>query len=277
VNRRPIRWRATWALAQITGVILSSAVWTVLAAATKEFVIAALLTGVIFVVGSRTCPVLWLAFGARPAAPADRDAVLRAIIPVASLRGRNQPRVLVAKGHRAAGWDFIMPSSHIVLVSKSMLAEIRACKISDAEVSALVAHTLGQLPALGSRAVLAIEIYCLPWAITKTAAGKIAHRLARAPLISFSWRMRPVVFGLGLLDALQHGRWEAAIPLLVLAVLTYTTKPLNQAWARKLDELGDRRVTDEGLGPEFANTVVDWRDPAGVRHTNVRLEAQDHD
>ena len=277
MNRRPIRWRATWALAQLTGVILSSAVWTVLAAATKEFVIAALLTGAIFVVGSRTRPVLWLAFGARPAASADRDLVQRAIIPVASLRGRNQPRVLVAQGRRAAGWDLVMPSPQILLVSKSMLAEIRACKISDAEVSSLVAHALGQLPALGSWAVLAIEIYCLPWVITRTAAGKIANRLSRAPLMSFSWKMRPVVFGLGLLDALQHGRWEAATPLIVLAVLTYTSKPLNQAWARKLDEPGDRRVTDEGLGPEFASKAVDSRDPARFRRTDAKLEAQDHD
>lgn len=257
MNRSPVRWRARWALAQITGVIVSSALWIVLAASAREFTFAVLLGGVVFVAAYRTRLVLWLAFGARAASVADRDAVLRAIVPIASLRGRNQPRVLVAKGRRAVGWDVVVPSSKVLLVRASLLAEIKAGRISAAEVSTLVAHAFGQLPALGSRAVLAVEIYCLPWAITKAMADKVANRLARARLMSFSWKMRPVVFGLGLLDAVQHGRWEGVMPLIALAVLSYTTRPLDQAWTRKLDELGARRVTDEELGPALARMVLD--------------------
>ncbi len=273
MNRTPVRWRACWALAQITGVIVSSACWIVLAASASEFASAVLLGGVVFVVAYRTRLVLWLAFGARPASVADRDAVLRAIVPLASLRGRNQPSVFVARGRRAIGWDVVVPRPGVLLVSESVLNAIRAGRVSDAEVSALVAHALGQLPALGSRAVLAVEIYCLPWTIARAVAGKVANRLARAPLMSFSWKLRPVVFGLGLFDAVQHGRWEAAIPLIVLAVLTYTTGPLDQAWTRKLDELGDHRAIDEGLGP-FASMVLDPRFKADRRRAGVPLEAR---
>lgn len=137
----------------------------------------------------------------------------------------------------------------------------------------LVARAFGHLPVLGSRAVLAVEIYCLPWTIARAVAGKVANRLARTPLMSFSWKLRPVVFGLGLLDAVQNGRWEAAVPLIVLAVLTYTTGPLDQAWMRKLDELGDHRVIDEDLGP-FARIVLDPRLKADRRRADVPLEAR---
>lgn len=273
MNRPPVRWRARWALAQITGVTVSSAFWIVLAASASEFASAVLLVGVIFVVAYRTRPVLWMAFGARPASVTDRDAVLRAIVPVASLRGRNQPSVFVARGRRAIGWDVVVPSPGVLLVSESVLDALRAGRVSDAEVSALVAHAFGQLPVLGSRAVLAVEIYCLPWTIAGAVARRVANRLARAPLMSFSWKLRPVVFGLGLLDAVQHGRWEAAIPLTVLAVLTYTTGPLDQAWTRKLDELGDRRVIDEGFGP-FASMVLDPRLKADRRRADIPLEAR---
>lgn len=273
MNRPPVRWRARWALAQITGVTVSSAFWIVLAASVSEFASALLLGGVIFVVACRTRLVLRMTFGARPASVTDRDAVLRAIVPVASLRGRSQPSVFVARGRRAIGWDVVVPSPGVLLVSESVLDALRAGRVADAEVSALVAHALGQLPVLGSRAVLAVEIYCLPWMIARAVAGKLVNRLARAPLMSFSWKLRPVVFGLGLLDAVQHGRWEAAIPLIVLAVLTYTTGPLDQAWTRKLDELGDHRVIAEGPGP-FDRTVLDPRLKADRRRADVPLEAR---
>jgi len=181
--------------------------------------------------------------------------------------------VFVARGCRAIGWEVAVPRPGVLLVSASVLDAIRAGRVCDAEVSVLVAHALGQLPGLGSRAVLAVEIYCLPWTIARAVAGKVANRLARTPLMSFSWKLRPVVLGLGLLDAVQHGRWEAAIPLIVLAVLTYTTGPLDQAWTRKLDELGDHRVIDEGLGP-FARMVLDPRLKPDRRRADIPLEAR---
>ena len=271
MNRRPVRWRARWALAQITGVIVSSVFWIVLVASAFDAAVAALLVGAGFVAAYGTRPVLRLAFGARPANVADRDAVLRAIVPVASLRGRNQPRVFVGKGRRAVGWDVLVPRRRILLVSESMLAAITAGRISGLEVSALVAHASGQLPVLGSRAILAVEVYGLPWAVAKAIVEKVSKRLSGVPLMSLSWKLRPVVLGLGLLDAVQAGRWEAAVPLVVLAVLTYTTGPLDRAWRRRLTELGDRRVSDEGLGAVFADMVLDPHDPADRRRSTVLL------
>lgn len=248
MNREPLRWRARWALAQITGVIASSSVWVIVLACSRGFALGALVCATAVVAGFGTRPWLWLLFGARPATADDRDAMLRAIVPIASLRGRNQPRVFVAMGRRSTAWGVLSTGRRHLLVSESMLASIKTGGISDEEVSARVAYAFGQLPPLGSRGVLAVELYCLPWTILEALLSRVALLTAAVPLLSLSWRMRPVVFGLGLLDAVQHGRWEAAVPLLVLSVLSYTTGPLRRAWLRRLDELGHARVAAEGLG-----------------------------
>ena len=252
MSRRPVRWRASWAFAQITGALFSTAVWIVMFAAAPSGVIAVLLGSAALVAGFRTRAVLWLVFGARLAVGPDRDDLLRAIVPVSSLRGRTQPEVFVGRGLRARAWDVLVTGRRVLLVSESMLGRIRAGLVSDVEVSVRAAYAFGQLPAVGSRVTLAVGIYCLPWAIIENLVSRVACRLARVPLVSLSWRMRPLVFGLGLADAVQHARWEAAIPLGVLAVLTYTTRPLHRAWQRKLAELGNRRVADEGLEPVLA-------------------------
>lgn len=245
---RPLRWRARWLLAQITGVLFSTAVWIVASALVSSVVLAVMLVGLVFVAVFRTRPVLWLRFGARRAAGVDRDVVLRAIVPIVSLRGRGQPAVFVGPRRRLPGRDVAALGGRVLVVSDSLLARIKAGQVSDGEVSVQVAHALGQARALGSRLVVGIRMYCLPWEVVDTVVSAVAGRLARVPLMSLSWRMRPLVFGLGLVDAVQHARWEAAVPLLVMSVLTYTTRPLERAWQRRLLELGDRRVADEGLG-----------------------------
>lgn len=238
MSRHPLHWRARWALAQVTGVLFSSLVWILLLASVPSWLLGGLVAGTVLVLAFRTRPILLLAFGARPAALADREVVLRAIVPVASLRGRNQPRVFVGKGRRAAGWDVTAADRRTLLVSEAMLTAITAGTVSELEVSARVARTFGQLPARRSRIVLAVGLYCLPWTVVHAFVDRI----------SFAWRMRMVVFFLGLVDAVQHARWEAAIPLTVLSVLTYATGPLDRAWRCRLAELGDRRIEDEGLG-----------------------------
>lgn len=220
MTRRPVPWRACWALAQITGVLFSTAVWLVLLAAAPAFAVVVMLGGIVVVEAFRTLPVLRLIHGARPATAADRDIVLRAIIPIASLRGRNQPRVFVGTGRGAEGWMVRAPGGGLLVVSESLLARIRSGAFSDVAVSAMVAHAFGQVPALGSRTVLAVDLYCLPWSIVEVAAAKIMPRLSRHRLVSLSWRLRPVVLGLGLADAVLHARWEAAVPLVAVSVLT---------------------------------------------------------
>jgi len=270
VTGRPVPWRACWGLAQVTGVLFSTAVWLVLLAAVTVFAVVVMLGGVVVVAGCRTLPVLRLIYGARPATAVDREIVLRAIVPITSLRGRSQPRVFVGTGRRAEGWMVRAPGGGLLVVSESLLARIRSGAVSDVAVSAMVARAFGQVPALGSRTVLAVDVYCLPWSIVEGAVAKMLPGLSRVRLVSLSWRLRPVVLVLGLADAVLHARWEAAVPLVAVSVLTYTTGSLRRAWQRRLAELGDRRVDDEALGPgsalDQATRVVDvvrsdWKVP----------------
>ena len=212
MNGRSVHWRTRWALAQVTGVLFSTAVWIVLLASAPGVMAAVLLGGVVVVAGFRSRPVLWLVFGARPAGGSDREEVLRAIVSLASLRGRHQPVVFVGRGFRARGWDVLAPGPRVLLMSESLLARIRAGQLSDVEVSVRVACALDQLPVVGSRIVLAVRVYCLPWVIVETVTSRVVRWLARVPLMSLAWRMRLLVFGLGFLDAVQHARWGGRRP-----------------------------------------------------------------
>lgn len=127
---RPVRWRARWAMAQITGVLFSTAVWIVASALVPLVVLAVMLTGLVFVAAFRTRPVLWLMFGARRAAGVDRDVVLRAIVPIVSLRGRGQPVVFIATRHRLPGRDVAALGGRVLVVSDSLLARIKAGQVS---------------------------------------------------------------------------------------------------------------------------------------------------
>jgi hypothetical protein len=213
--------------------------------------------------------VFRLIYGARPATAADCELLLRAIVPITSLRGRNQPRVFVGTGRRAEGWMVRAPGGGLLLVSESLLTRIRSGAVSDVAVSRLVAHAFGQVPARGSRTVLAVGVYCLPWSIVEVAVARIMRRLSRARLVSLSWLLRPVVFGLGLADAVLHARWEAAVPLVVVAGLTYTTGPLRRAWQRRLAELGDQRVESEALGPVSVLDRTTWVEDVALSEGEV--------
>lgn len=248
MNGRSVRWRGWWALAHVTGVLFSSAVWLLFVATTPAVGALLLIGALVFVATFRTRPVLRLVFGARPADRVDQDAVLRAIVPVVSLRGRGQPDVWVVSASRRSHAVTVL-GRRTLLAREPLLAAMRAGQITDVEVSAAVARAYGQLPALWSRATLLVALYCLPWTVVADLASRVARRLSSIPLMSLSWRMRPLVFGLGLVDAVAHARWEAAVPLLIVAVLTYTTGPFERAWQRRLAELGERRIAAEGLGP----------------------------
>ena len=178
----------------------------------------------------------------------------------------------VGTGRRAAGWDVVVPRRGTLLVSDAIVAGLGTGRVSDVQVSVLVARALGRLPVVGSRLVRAVELFCLPWLVVEAVASRIGSRLSRVALVWLSWRMRPIVFGLGLVDAVGHARWEAAIPLAGLAILTYTTGPLAVAWKRTLTDLGDRRAAEEGLTPCAARPSPDTGN-AGVRRAGRRREA----
>ena len=77
----------------------------------------------------------------------------------------------------------------------------------------------------------------------------------RSGVMSASWKMRWLVFGVAIVDNVHAARWNALVPLVIVAVLSGTTAVLRRRWLAALRDLGDRQVIIEGLGPVLAAMI----------------------
>lgn len=244
-------WRGTWARAQISGALFSSLVWIVVWGLSLQALVGILLVGVAAVAARNTRPMLWWRFGATPANDFQRDAMLAAIVPIASLRGRHQPSVWI--GRRLGGDHVVMPTRAVLVVTPKVLRQVVGGQLTDRQTSAMVSQALGQSEVYDSTLVSAADAYCLPWRIVQVFTGVASQVAGRTPLMGFSWRIHWIVFGLAAIDAYRNARWAALVGLSLIAILSWTTGHFERQWARGLQDLGDQRAIVEGLGPELAD------------------------
>ena len=215
------RWRGTWAAAQLTGVIFSSLVWIVVSGLSFPAMVVTAAIGVALVIGRNTRPMLWWRFGARPANDFQRDTVLTAIIPIASLRGRHQPSVWI--GRRIIGDQVVMPSSSILVVSPRLVSQVANGQLTDRQASAIISQTLGAIEVIDSTLVNVLEAYCVPWRIVQVLVAIMSQFAARHRTLRFSWSIRWLVFGIAIVDNYLNARWPAFAGVIVIAVLSWTT------------------------------------------------------
>lgn len=246
-------WRSSWARAQITGVVFSSLVWIVVWGISLPVLAAILAVGVAAVAGRNTRPMLWWRFGATPVNDFQRDTMLTAIVPIASLRGRHQPSVWI--GQRIVGEHVVVPSRTVLVVSPEFVRQVASGQPTDREASAIVCQALGRAQVLDSTLVNALEAYCLPWRCVQIlidAAGQIA---ARHGLLRLSWKTRWIVFGVATVDNYLNARWPAFVGVILIAMLSCTTGHFQYRWERRCQDLGDQRAISEGLGPDLADLI----------------------
>lgn len=242
-----MRWRASWAASQITGVIVSSLMWVVLLAGWPVTALVAVVGGLIYVLGFRTKIGLWWRFGIRRPTAMVRDAVLPAIVPIAGLRGRNQPRVWV--GARLAGQQVVMATRRDLIIDLRLAGLIVAGRVPADDLCRLVSQARGLAPVLNSRLVAVADAYCLPWNLASTLAAATTRAGRRVPLTSCAWRTRWVVIGIAIIDAWRHTRWIAVAGLLVFAVLTWSTGHFQRRWEKRLVQLGDAQLVADRIVP----------------------------
>lgn len=251
-------WRARWAAAQITPVLVSSFVWLLFCGLISATWLAGVVGFAAVMVASRTSRAgLWIRFGVRPATATERDSMLAALGPVASLRGRGQPRVWV--GLRRVDVHVVSPRH--LLINHRLLLDAAAARVSGGQVCAAACCTLGQSVPAGSAPVRAVELYCTPWRIINRVVGALSYTATRLPLVGFAWTIRPAVFVLAAVNAYTTGpvfwREVVAASVLTVLVLTYTTPVLRRRWESRLQELGDARVIAEGFGVVWAGMLHD--------------------
>lgn len=247
-------WLGVWWLAQITPMLFSTWVALVTMQIAPLVAVASAACAALLVACRNTRIGLWWRFGVRPATEDEQTRILAAIVPVASLRGRNQPaRVWI--GQRRAGRLVASPNRADLVIGTEVLKLIERQALTDVQVSALVVHGVGQRPVLNSRMVIAVEAYTAAWQLLRLIATGVVQRLRLVPLFSFAWKVRWVTFAVAVWQSYTAGRWIVAVGVAVLAVLTWSTGYLERRWQDRLATLGDRHVINAGLGDTLADLL----------------------
>lgn len=246
-------WRGTWARAQITGVVFSSLVWIVVAGLSTSALAVILAVGIVAVAGRNTRAMLWWRYGASPANDFQRTEVLTAIVPVTSLRGRNQPAIWI--GCQLGSGLAAMPSRSDLIVSPEFVGDVIRGQLTDRQASAVISQALGHRQVHASTWVNAVEVYCVPWRFVQILTGAASQIASRGPMLGFSWKIRWIVFGVAMVDNYLNARWAALIGVGVIAVLSWSTGYFQKRWSRRLEDLGDQRAIAEGLGPDLAELI----------------------
>ncbi len=248
VVSRTASWRWAWAAAQVTPVLFSSYVWLIIGTLQPLLMVALLAAAVVLIAVRNTTFGLWWRYGASRLEGGHRDRVAAAIVPVASLPclwvGRRMPAALVA-----------LPSDSDLVVSSRVVNWVVRGGYTDLQVSAVVAHGVGQQAVTRSRMVAAGEAFTLPWSLLVMLAAPIVGRLRTFGLIRGGWTVRWVVFAVAVWQSYSEGRWVGMWGVLVIATLSWSTGYLHRRWSRRLELLGDQRVISEGLGPVLAEMI----------------------
>ncbi|CAL8979784.1 hypothetical protein PROP_02928 [Propionicimonas sp. T2.31MG-18] len=247
------RWRGAWAAAQITGVIFSSLVWIVVCGLSLPALVVTAAIGIALVITRNTRPMLWWRFGAAPANDFQRDTMLTAIVPIASLRGRHQPSVWI--GRRIIGGEVVMSSSTDLVVSPEFVGEVANGQLTDRQASAIISQALGAVKVVDSTLVNVIEAYCAPWRLVQVFIAMVSQFVARHRTLRISWGIRWIVFGVAIVDNYLNGRLAAFVGVIQIAVLSWTTGFFQKRWDGRLQDLGDQRAISDGLGTDLADLI----------------------
>lgn len=228
-----MRWRWVWLRSRMTACAVGAVIWLIAACFARAVVVGLLAVGVVTVVGWHSGLVLWCCYGARVARSDDAAIVFRALVPLAALRGRNQPSIYVSG---RLGCDVRAVDERTLVVSRRLVGWIRDGRIADLAVCDLVVRALALAPVHRSRLVAAVQLFCLPW----TALATLGH-----PLSGVARRLRPLVWLFALMaacDLYRRGEWVAIVLLVLAVVATVTTPRFDRAWAARRHAITDEAV-----------------------------------
>lgn len=224
-----MRWRWVWLRSRMTACAVSAVIWLIAACLAPPMTIGLLAAAIVTIAGWRSVLVVRCRYAARRATSDEAAIVLRALVPVAGLRGRNQPSLYVSD---RLGCDVRAVGERTVAVSRRLLSWIRDGRIADLVVCELVVRALAWAPMQRSRLVVAVRVFCSPWTALATVA-RPANGLAR--------RLLPLVWlfaAMAVCDLYWRSEWVAIVPLVLVVVATVTTPRFDRVGNTPT---GDRR------------------------------------
>ncbi len=229
-----MRWRGAWLRSRLTACEVSAGTWLIMTCLAPTVMVGVLAVAVVAIAGWRSALVLRCRFGARRASSDEAVIVWRALVPVAGLRGRNQPAIYVSV---RLGCDVCAVDERTILASRQLVGWIRDGRIADLAVCELAVRSLALAPMQRSRLVAAVRLFCLPWTALATVARPV-NRLAR--------RLRPLVWVFALMaacDLYRRSEWVAILVLALVVVATVTTPRFDRAWAIRRQAIADAAVS----------------------------------
>lgn len=226
-------WRWVWLRSRITACAVSGVIWLIAACLAPALMAGLLVIATVAIVGWRSGLLPRCRYGARSATKDEAAILLRTLVPIAGLRGRNQPSLWVSN---RLGCDVRALEERTLVVSGRLVGWVRDGRIADVAVCELVVRALALAPVAHSRLVAAVQLFCVPWIMLAT--------LAR-PASSVAGRLRPLVWIFALMAAADLYRRGQLIPILLLVLLvvaTVTTPRFDRAWAGRRQVMADDAV-----------------------------------
>lgn len=228
-----MRWRWVWLRSRMTGCGVSAVIWLIVACLAPAVMVGLMAVAILAIAGWGSALVLRCRYGARRASSDEAAIVWRALVPVAGLRGRNQPTIYVSN---RLGCDVRAVDERTILASRRLLDWIRDGRIADLAVCELVVRSLALASMQGSRLVAAVRLSSLPWTVLATVARPVSG-LAR--------RLRPLLWvfaAMAVCGLSRRGEWIAIVLLLLVVVATVTTPRFDRAWAVRRHAIADAAV-----------------------------------
>lgn len=234
-------WRWVWLRSMLTGIVASALIWIMLLSLVPGAVMAFALLGAAVTAGWRTRPLLWWRFGARRVAPPNAETVWRALIPLAWLRGRNQPQLWSSSRSQA---EVVAADARHLVLSERLMGHVSQHSVTDHDLRKLVVRALATADVHRSRLVPAVEVFCLPWSILASVARAVARPVASLRLPVLAWHARWLFVGLAAADLYRQEQWPGLVMLLLAAIATVTTPRWNRSWASRQVAMADAFETD---------------------------------
>ena len=255
-------WRWTWAKAQVTPAVVSGMVWLVVLALWPAAGGFWLLASIVVVACWISRPAMSLRFGARSMAADDREAVLAALVPLPTFRGRGQPELWVSD---RLGVPALAPADHVLIFDQRLLGQVRRGATCDMEVCTHAARAFGLHSVYRSRAVAGVGCFTLPWQIVAAALRPLVARSRRSEASRFVWRARWLFVGLATLDLAGRGLWISVSLLMLAATATVAAPRWSLAWTERLTRMGENDAARHGFGSSEGGSTPPTGRPTPAR------------
>ena len=249
--------RALRAVALAPGLVVSSAVWLMVAALLPaglgDLLLLSGLALLVLLWSGRSGRLGWLVdqvgavlAGAREPTPAEQLTFAPVLSRLAELE---VDRVQWQVSRSGRSYPASLPFGRDqVVVSPVFVEAVFRGQVDVDDAAALVAHSAGWLRAQPTRGDIAIAAWLLPWRALARVIARVAAAARWVPLIGLAWRLRFVVGAIAVVQSVAEGREFSSGVVAMFITATYVAPAARRARGVRLQAAADKYVATHELG-----------------------------